>query len=322
MYKSSDMFFGVVEDNNDPLKLGRVRVRVFGHHTSDAERIKTSDLPWATPMQPITSAAMGDIGTSPTGIVQGSWVLGIFLDGNTAQRPIIMGTFAGIPSSDDVPDTMIRNGFKDPDGVYPQRTGEPDINRLARNDSGYSHSVTEQKSNNVKRGVAIALSGTWDQLVIAFNAIYPFNSVRQTRSGHIKEYDDTPNNERIHEYHKAGTYYEIGPDGSRVLHVVGDNYTAILGSNFVSVDGACNITAGTLTLKAGTIKIEADDFDIKAGTYNKQVTGEQHIRNEGDIHSFTGADSYSRHDDGTNYSCPTDPVRLSDIDCSDVDIAE
>ena len=28
-------FVGVVEDRNDPLKLGRVRVRCLGYHTSD-----------------------------------------------------------------------------------------------------------------------------------------------------------------------------------------------------------------------------------------------------------------------------------------------
>ena len=320
MYKADfTPFIGVVEDINDPLKLGRMRVRVFGHHDSDAQLIKTSDLPWATPIQPINSAAMGDIGDSPTGIVQGSWVVGMFLDGETGQRPMIMGTFAGIPSSDPAPDSMINNGFKDPDGVYPTRTGEPDVNRLARND-GVDHEVVAAKGR--VSGVAKALSGTWDQLNIAFSAIYPFNKVFQSRSGHIKEYDDTPGAERIHEYHKSGTYYEIDADGNRVLYVKGDNYTAVLGSNFVSVDGECSITAGTLRLKADAIKIETDDFDIKAGTYNKQVTGEQHVRNEGDTHSFTGADTYSRHDEGTNYSCPTDPIRLSDTDCSDVDEAE
>ena len=28
-------WFGVVEDRNDPLKLGRVRVRCYGWHTDD-----------------------------------------------------------------------------------------------------------------------------------------------------------------------------------------------------------------------------------------------------------------------------------------------
>ena len=32
-------FFAIVEDRNDPLKLGRVRIRCFGIHDSDLTKI-------------------------------------------------------------------------------------------------------------------------------------------------------------------------------------------------------------------------------------------------------------------------------------------
>ena len=32
-------WFGVVEDRNDPLQLGRVRVRSYGYHTDDKNAI-------------------------------------------------------------------------------------------------------------------------------------------------------------------------------------------------------------------------------------------------------------------------------------------
>ena len=35
-------FTGVVEDRNDPFKIGRVRVRCLGYHTPDKEKIPTS----------------------------------------------------------------------------------------------------------------------------------------------------------------------------------------------------------------------------------------------------------------------------------------
>ena len=40
-------FSGVVEDRNDPNKVGRVRVRALGHHTSNKTILPTADLPWA-----------------------------------------------------------------------------------------------------------------------------------------------------------------------------------------------------------------------------------------------------------------------------------
>ena len=67
---------GVVEDINDPLKLGRCRVRCVGWNTANKAKQKTSDLPWAPSLQSVMSAATSGIGFSPTGLVQGSHVFG------------------------------------------------------------------------------------------------------------------------------------------------------------------------------------------------------------------------------------------------------
>lgn len=89
---------GVVEDRLDPLKLGRCKVRIFRFHTDNKTELPTSDLPWAIPQQPITSAAMSGIGIAPVGPVEGTWVTVEFLDEDTdCQYPIITGTIAGIP---------------------------------------------------------------------------------------------------------------------------------------------------------------------------------------------------------------------------------
>jgi len=87
-------WIGVVEDRMDPEKQGRVRVRIFGYHTDSKELLPTYDLPWAIPIQPITSAAISGIGSSPLGPVEGSWVIGFFLDGEDCQQPAIFGTIA------------------------------------------------------------------------------------------------------------------------------------------------------------------------------------------------------------------------------------
>ena len=87
-------WIGVVEDRMDPEKMGRCRVRISGYHTDSKIILPTKDLPWATPIQPITSAAISGIGSSPLGPVEGTWVIGFFLDGEDMQQPAIFGTIA------------------------------------------------------------------------------------------------------------------------------------------------------------------------------------------------------------------------------------
>ena len=70
-------FVGVVEDRNDPKYLGRVRVRCLGLHTDDNIKLPTSDLPWAHPMNPITSATISGVGQSPLGVVEGDSSRGV-----------------------------------------------------------------------------------------------------------------------------------------------------------------------------------------------------------------------------------------------------
>ena len=46
MYGDFVWWQGVVEDRNDPLKLGRCRVRILGYHTDNKQDIPTATLPW------------------------------------------------------------------------------------------------------------------------------------------------------------------------------------------------------------------------------------------------------------------------------------
>lgn len=87
-------WIGVVENRQDPEKLGRCKVRIFGYHTDSKELLPTKDLPWCIPIQPITSAGTSGIGSSPLGPVEGSWVIGFFLDGEDMQQPAMFGTIA------------------------------------------------------------------------------------------------------------------------------------------------------------------------------------------------------------------------------------
>jgi hypothetical protein len=88
---SFSWWIGEVVDVYDPDQSGRVRVRVYGRH-DDKANIPDDALPWALPMQPITSAAHGKAGTAPLGLVKGSKVKGYWAD-KDQQSPIIMGSF-------------------------------------------------------------------------------------------------------------------------------------------------------------------------------------------------------------------------------------
>lgn len=85
-------FIGVVEDRFDPEKLGRCRIRIYGYHSESKVEQPTEDLPFAVPIQPINSAAMNGTGTSPVGPLEGTWVVGFFLDGKDMQQPAFFGT--------------------------------------------------------------------------------------------------------------------------------------------------------------------------------------------------------------------------------------
>lgn len=84
-------FIGVVEDVNDPMRLGRVRVRIRGIHSSRTEDISTGDLPWAQTVIPTTEGGVSGLGRNGA-LAQGAEVFGIFLDGKFSQLPLVMGS--------------------------------------------------------------------------------------------------------------------------------------------------------------------------------------------------------------------------------------
>jgi hypothetical protein len=83
-------FTGKIENITDPENLNRVKVRCFGFYSED---IAIEDLPWATVMMPVTSASIQGNGGNHH-LEVGSWVVGFFRDGPSAQDPMVMGSIA------------------------------------------------------------------------------------------------------------------------------------------------------------------------------------------------------------------------------------
>lgn len=561
------LYTGVVENRQDPLKLGRCQVRVVGLHTHDKAQLKTEDLPWAYPMQPSTSAAMSGIGFTPTGPVEGSWVIVMFRDEPDNQQPIILGSIGGIPQDfgavdqdsdamvlkdtdgvakdgtgvvtdkdgkvnktgdvgeeapqsttpnfeglrpardfssvsaagialikefeglklvayqdsvgiwtvgygttridgspvqenrritqadaekyllddlntqflpgvksavrtlvtqsmidalcafsynvglgnlrkstllkelnagryldaaarfndwnkaggkvlaglvrrrtaekdlflkDGIPNVAgdlsqttqdqapvgqnnstgqadkgaaLQLGFRDPKGKYPLYKNEPDTNRLARHEE-IGKTVVFRKEAARDKGVAIAnTADTWDQSPIPYNAEYPYNHVYFSESGHVMEFDDTERSERIHMYHKSGTFNEIDANGTQVNRIVGDGYEIlerdgyihILGSQFVTIEGAQKVkVVNTLDLEVdgattiniynnATVNVSGDakmsvggNYALRANTVNIESVGDMNILAGGNLSVDYTRGDFGNGADGSGLSDPGD----------------
>ena len=444
------LHYGIVEDaRSDPLKLGRCKVRVVGIHTDNSTELPTSELPWAIPIQSITSAAMSGIGHSATGIVEGSMVVILFADAEK-QTPLILGTVAGIPSdktnidavetfdniaaelklippatapvtdipyigtlttsqvkklkttlniSDDTQlkldytdlcratalspnsppektagilalshsrgtqatidyiknsvdfidengksvdiyntgysaiigqstveqptydnitksaidksqnntqtsnvkyevkssnNTQINQGFVDPNGKYPLIThkDEPDTPRLA---SGIkiNETIVGVKEVEITKNIPIANGGvTWSQSPVPYNAVYPYNHVYTSESGHIMEFDDTKGSERINIHHKAGTFIEIDNVGNktektkgiRTIIVEKDELIYVKGSGHVTIDGDMSIRIGG----SANIEVLGDTNIHTHGNFSQQVDGSYNVLVGGAINFKAG----------------------------------
>lgn len=253
-------FTGVVEDINDPEKLGRVRMRAFGYHTESLTDIKTEALPWATVMGPTNSANISGIGTTTHGLVNGSWVVGFFRDGPSAQDPIIMGTVGS--TYEEKPKSKV--GFSDPSGTYPKLQGTEstyvDTNLLARG----TNTITRE------------LDTVTEEPATKYAAEYPNNKVTQTTSGHIIEIDDTPGAERINVRHRSGTFVEIHPNGD-VVQNNGNRFQITTGNDNVHITGVCNLTidqdCNTTILGNWNIDVTGDKTETIGGNVTEDVGG-------------------------------------------------
>ncbi len=96
-------WIGVVEDNVDPLNLGRCKVRIFGSHTDNLQEIPTSDLPWTVPLNSVNNSRTFSVP------MEGDYVFGFFMDGLSSQAPAMLGVFPSIPQQD--VDAVAGKGF-------------------------------------------------------------------------------------------------------------------------------------------------------------------------------------------------------------------
>ena len=198
----------VVDVENDPLQIGRVRVKIFGVY----DEIEDEDLPWAQIVVP-TITGVHSYGENPVGQYLGllvdTHVFGMFLDGKDSQLPLVLGSLP-------------------------------------------------KKGDNNQRATEN----------------YPHNKIYQTEQGHFKEYDDTPENTRIREQHRSGTFTEMEHDGSMRTEVQKDQYIRVKGD--VEIDfGSGNENKHTVKIKGNCNVIIEGNANITAD--NVSVTGKETV---------------------------------------------
>jgi len=292
--KLNGFYRGVVEDNNDPKKAGRVRIRIFGLHTeqknkTDTEGIPIDELPWAEPCLPIIEGSISGFGMWGVPL-QGSHVMIFFENGNLLQ-PRYFASMPGIPESKkSLKKSLVnkeesvskKDGFRDPDGKYPTRIGEPDVHRLARGEDGQT--LVDTKKSYRDKAVPTAYGGNWSEPEPAYNAKYPENFVFTTHGGITVELDSTKGSKRFHVYHPSNTYIECDNNGVLVIRNQSDKYEIVIGDRNSHIKGDNNETVDN----DERVKVKGNKSTEINGDEFRRVEGDQELDLRGDVRKVIG----------------------------------
>lgn len=282
-------FIGVIENNADPRKEGRVQVRAFGIHGKISE-VPRDDLPWAI-------VAQG--GYNPNMLPRvNSWVYGMFLDGRDAQQPMVLGLIPTQYATELNPDKYGWGWIPDKDGESlaagsaPEDVSQPNNSRLARGEYIQDTYVLQQEMG---RAVNVPIGGSensWDEPGSAYNAQYPHNRVIETAT-HSIELDDTPGAERIMIHHNSGSFIQIDSRGTTTTKSVSDKYDVMDRKQHVVVGGMSTVTIlGNSYVYVKGNKIEEIEGDLQTlvhGNHMLSVGGQSTI-NASEQAQIRGAD--------------------------------
>lgn len=306
-------FIGVVEDRQDPLGLGRVRVRVFGMHTDSLTDIPSNNLPWASVSHAVN--ARNHFETPHEGDI----VWGFFSDHRNAQLPIICGVIPGYftdPADQNTgfhdlrPLSVLKQSPRKPlnlaynvdgSGVNIAEIDLGDTNALSRlrhpqpeelniesiprvaTGQNLANTVIQYRKNNLDKHVPVAGGGRWSEPSPAYNPLYPYNNSTETESGHLFELDDTPGSERVHIAHRNGSFIECYPSGTRVEKITKSKYEIVMADDHVHIMGKCQITVSG----EAQIKVIGDCVLETGGVLSANTAGGLYVSSGGPL-NFKG----------------------------------
>lgn len=146
----------------------RTKVRILGYHPYSTTELPNEDLPWAQVLIPSTSGSgAANYAVNPK-LRPGDTVLGFFLDGDSAQIPVILGCFG---RTDQVPSTNFKSPFV-PFTGYTKRIPPP-------NGTLHKSEASEEKSNAQKspRDVTPEITSKLNQKSDAKDEVFYFSGV-------------------------------------------------------------------------------------------------------------------------------------------------
>lgn len=238
-------YYGIIEDNQDPEKRGRVKVRIFNLHIYDKNVLPTEDLPWSYISKPTTESNFSNSSFSIP--EQGTMVMGIFMDSNY-QKFIITGV---IPVSyEELPD--FTKGFTDKDGLNPNEENKNDL-------PDFETEETQEKDFDTEPD-------------FDFTSTYPKKRFLYRDDNGNKFYiDKTEGNNVLRIQHFSGTEIQIMNDGSIVLKAKGDLYMSSLGKVNVNSSGDTKVLSEgkTEVESTGVVNVSSEgDINITGTTIN------------------------------------------------------
>lgn len=294
-------FIGVVESRNDPDMRRRVQVRCYGIHTSDKTQIPTEALPWARVVLPTTAVKSASLN-----LWEGTLVYGVFLDGTSYQQPLVLGI---IETYDDVNNNAV--GFNDPrETPVITKPEEDPITKRTNSISSYADKSLYEKTVASKLKEQFILN-EYEEPLNQAAAEYPYNDVRESESGHVIEVDDTVGAERVHIFHRSGTFIELLPNGDCVHKSINDDHSIVIKNKYTATGGdeIANVGGSTdTTINGDTKKLVSGstdttiDGDVKksiGGNYDLEVSGGVNIKVSGDAN--IKVDGNVTEDVGGNY---------------------
>ena len=118
---------------------------------------------------------------------------------------------------------------------------------------------------------------------------FPFNQVKETSSGHVISYDDTPGGERILIKHRKGAGVEVRADGSVVISALKNKVEVTGGDQTVIVEGN-----GKLVYN-GNLNLEV------TGDYNVSVGGDYNVDVQGNVNTNVRKNNFTTVGLNTEY---------------------